>query len=86
MREYTDYLKGLRTKALAGGAVLTVIGVLLWVYGRLHPGQDYSQVVVGGSLFVCGTVCVVLGEIANMFGGLAKVLRDQGEETEEKPT
>ncbi len=85
MQEYVDYLNGLRTKALAGGAVLMAVAVLLWTYGRLRPGPDYSQVVVGGSLFVCGTVCVVLGEIANLFGGLARALRDLGERTEEKP-
>ncbi|NCO40605.1 MAG: hypothetical protein GW892_18060 [Armatimonadetes bacterium] len=76
-------MKRLRLKASAGGAVLMTVAILLWIYGKLRPGPDYSQVVVGGSLFVCGTLCVVLGEVANLLGGLAKALRSESEEAGE---
>lgn len=74
MEAYLTYLKGLRSKAVGGGIVLLVIGVTLWIAGKLHPGQDYSQVVVGGTLFVCGTVCLAVAKVADMLDGLAKTV------------
>jgi len=72
MDAYLTYLKGLRGKAVGGGIALLIVGVGLWIAGKIHPGRDYSQVVVGGTLFVCGTICLAIAKIADMLDGLAK--------------
>lgn len=86
MEAYVTYLKGLHRKARVGGLVLVVIGVVLCIVARLAQGPDYSQVVVGGALFIAGTLLAALGEIANMLGGLAKAMSGQEAESDDHPT